>query len=537
MTRLRRSMLFIPGSNAAMLSTAFGYRPDSIMFDLEDAVALREKDSARLLVFHAIRNPVYRGIETVVRINPLNAAFGLKDLEAAVRAGAEVIRLPKTDSPEDVRRLEETVQLIERECGREPGATRLMAAIESASGVVNAVTIATASRRMMGIALAGFDYVVDMQTERGDGTELFYARCAVLHAARAARIDAFDVVFGNINDEAGFVKEAELAKRLGFNGKSLINPRQIELLHNVYAPSAQDVADAGQVVAAAEQAEREGLGVVSLNGRMVDAPIINRARRVLQLAERSGVRTERPGSGPGFQRQRGHRVGRDHDGRFGRPLRRGGQRAFGHRGGPADPQPDSHRGAAGEALTGKGAPMPSPGPPAAFRAVGLAEVLANREARVAWQRSVLARWKVPIVSLTLVLPGPHKDSPDSRFLLEAAARALDGLLAERGWPALLAEARFNPTGPEAVRAVAADPLELKRALTELEANHPLGRLWDLDVICPTRGGIPRRTLGLPPRSCLLCARPAHACARSRAHPLPSLLAAVDALIQAYRVHT
>jgi len=132
--------------------------------------------------------------------------------------------------------------------------------------------------------------VVDMQTERGDGTELFYARCAVLHAARAAGIDAFDVVFGDLNDEAGFVKEAELAKRLGFNGKSLINPRQIAPLHNVYAPSEQEVAHAGRVMAAAEQAEREGLGVVSLNGKMIDAPIINRARRVLRLAEMSGVR-------------------------------------------------------------------------------------------------------------------------------------------------------------------------------------------------------------------------------------------------------
>ena len=283
-------MLFIPGSSAAMLSTAFVHQPDSIMFDLEDAVALREKDSARLLVFHALRNPVYQGVERVVRINPLNTPFGPRDLEAAVRAGADVIRLPKTDSREDVLELESQVERIERECGREVGSTQLMAAIESASGVVNAVAIASASPRLMGIALAGFDYVMDMQTERGDGTELFYARCAVLHAARAARIDAFDVVFSDLNDEAGFIREAELAKRLGFNGKSLINPRQIELLHNVYAPTAQDVAQAGRVVAAAVQAERDGLGVVALNGKMIDAPIINHARRVLQLVQTSGVR-------------------------------------------------------------------------------------------------------------------------------------------------------------------------------------------------------------------------------------------------------
>jgi citrate lyase subunit beta/citryl-CoA lyase len=283
-------MLFIPGSNAAMLSTAFVYRPDSIMFDLEDAVALSEKDSARLLVYHALQLPAYKGIETVVRINPLDTPYGLKDVEAAVRGGAEIIRLPKTDCAEDIHQLEREVERIERECGREVGSTRLMAAIESASGVVNAVAIATASPRMDSIALAGFDYVVDMQTQRGDGTELFYARCAVLHAARAAKIDAFDVVFSDVNDDEGFLKEVEVAKRLGFNGKSLINPRQIELLHKAYMPTAKEISKAELIVDAAEKAEREGLGVVSLNGKMVDPPVVLNARRILALANPSFVR-------------------------------------------------------------------------------------------------------------------------------------------------------------------------------------------------------------------------------------------------------
>lgn len=290
--KLRRSMLFLPGSNAAMLSTAFVYKPDSIMFDLEDAVSLREKDSARLLVFHALRMPAYRdsGIETVVRINPLSTPFGMKDLEAVVRAGVEVVRLPKTDTADDVHALEAEVERIERECGREVGSTRLMAAIESASGVVNAVAIATASKRLIGIALAGFDYVMDMRTERGDGTELFYARCAVLHAARFARIDAFDVVFSDVNDDEGFLKEVDLVRRLGFDGKSLINPRQIDLLHNAFAPTQEEVDYSRRVVAAAEQGEKQGLGVVSLNGKMIDAPVIEHARVVLRRADASGVR-------------------------------------------------------------------------------------------------------------------------------------------------------------------------------------------------------------------------------------------------------
>jgi len=290
MKKLRRSMLFIPGANAAMLSTAFIYRPDSIMFDLEDAVSLREKDSARILVFHALQQPMYQDIETVVRINPLNTPFGLQDLEAVVRAGVDVVRLPKTDAPEDIFELETHIERIERACGREVGSTRTMAAIESAIGVINAVAIARCSPRLIGIALAAFDYVMDMQTERGDGTELFYARCAVLHAARAAGIDAFDVVYSDINDDEGFLKEVELVRKMGFNGKSLINPRQIELLHNAYAPTQEAVDYAERVIAAAQEGERNGLGVISLNGKMIDGPIINHAQVVLERARASGVR-------------------------------------------------------------------------------------------------------------------------------------------------------------------------------------------------------------------------------------------------------
>ncbi|WP_433915316.1 citrate (pro-3S)-lyase subunit beta [Klebsiella michiganensis] len=285
----RRSMLFIPGANAAMLSTSFVYGADAVMFDLEDAVSLREKDTARLLVHHALQHPLYRDVETVVRINPLSTPFGLADLEAVVRAGVDMVRLPKTDSKEDIHELEAQVERIERECGREVGSTKLMAAIESALGVVNAVEIARASPRLSAIALAAFDYVMDMGTSRGDGTELFYARCAVLHAARVAGIAAYDVVWSDINNEEGFLAEANLAKNLGFNGKSLVNPRQIELLHQVYAPTLKDVEHAREVIAAAEEAEARGLGVVSLNGKMIDGPIIDHARKVVALSA-SGIR-------------------------------------------------------------------------------------------------------------------------------------------------------------------------------------------------------------------------------------------------------
>ena len=160
-------------------------------------------------------------------------------------------------------------------------------------------------------------------------------------------------------------------------------------------------------------------------------------------------------------------------------------------------------------------------------------MLASRVARAARQRAALARWRHPVISVTLVLPGPRKAGAGPQALLEAALAAVDGLLAERAWPVEQAQARLEPTGPEALRVVDADPLELKRALAALEETHPLGRLWDLDVLAPDRGSIARKELGLPPRRCLLCPEPAHACARSRAHPLPELLAAIEAKLEAF----
>jgi citrate (pro-3S)-lyase, beta subunit len=290
--KLRRSMLFVPGSNAAMISNTFIYKPDSIMFDLEDAVALKEKDSARILVAHALQHPLYQEIETVVRVNPLDSEFGLNDLNAVVRAGVDVVRMPKTETAQDVVDMDLAITEIEKACGREVGSTKMLAAIESPLGITQANQIATASKRLIGIALGAEDYVRNLKTERSpEGIELLFARCSILQAARAAGIQAFDTVYSNANNEEGFLKEAALIKQLGFDGKSLVNPRQIEFLHNLFAPTQKDVDQAEKIIAAAEEAERNGLGVVSLNGKMIDAPIIDRARLVLERAK-SGIREE-----------------------------------------------------------------------------------------------------------------------------------------------------------------------------------------------------------------------------------------------------
>ncbi|WP_455011666.1 citrate (pro-3S)-lyase subunit beta [Haemophilus parahaemolyticus] len=290
--KLRRSMLFVPGSNAAMISNTFIYKPDSIMFDLEDAVALKEKDSARILVAHALQHPLYQEIETVVRVNPLDSEFGLADLNAVVRAGVDVVRMPKTETAQDVIDMDREITEIEKVCGRQVGSTKMLAAIESPLGITQANQIATASKRLIGIALGAEDYVRNLKTERSpEGIELLFARCSILQAARAAGIQAFDTVYSNANNEEGFLAEAALIKQLGFDGKSLINPRQIELLHNLFAPTQKDVDQARRIIDAAEEAERNGLGVVSLNGKMIDAPIIDRAKLVLERAK-SGIREE-----------------------------------------------------------------------------------------------------------------------------------------------------------------------------------------------------------------------------------------------------
>jgi holo-ACP synthase len=165
--------------------------------------------------------------------------------------------------------------------------------------------------------------------------------------------------------------------------------------------------------------------------------------------------------------------------------------------------------------------------------VTLEEVLRNRERRVQLQREALEFFGRPLVSVTIVNPGPVKDSPSARKVMTHALSALMAAMADRSWEVLNWEVRYDPTGPEALLVVVAGSLELKQAMTRLEEEHPLGRLWDLDVIDPLRGAISRKTLGLPARRCLICAEDAHACSRSRAHSLQELQNAIEEIIHAY----
>ncbi len=291
MERLRRTMMFVPASNPGMMRDASIYGADSIMFDLEDSVSLKEKDTSRFLLYNALKTFDYGDTETVVRINSLDMG-GKDDIYATVRAGIQVIRLPKTESAEDVLDAEAVIEDAERKCGREVGTTKMMAAIEGPQGVLNALSIATASKRLIGIALGSEDYVTAMKTRRyadRDSEEIFFARSMIVHAARAAGIAALDTVFSDVDDEETLRKETEFIKQIGFDGKSVINPRQIPVVNSVYTPTEKEINNAKNVIYAIEEAESRGSGVIALNGKMIDKPIVERAQRVLMLAEKAGL--------------------------------------------------------------------------------------------------------------------------------------------------------------------------------------------------------------------------------------------------------
>lgn len=288
--RLRRTMMYVPGNSPAMIQNAHIYGSDSLMFDLEDSVSPLEKDSARQLVFEAVQTIDYGDKELVVRINGLDVPTWRMDVRAMVQAGIDVIRLPKTESAADLQTLEAEIEAAEQEFGIEIGKTKMMAAIETAEGVLNAREIAKASKRMIGIAIGAEDYVVDLKTKRSpSGIELTVGRGLVLLAARSAGIAALDTAYTRVGDMEGFIEEVKLIKQLGFDGKSVINPNQIDPLHKIYAPTDHEISEALDIMDALEEAKAKGSGVINLRGKMIDKPIVDRAERVIELAKAMGV--------------------------------------------------------------------------------------------------------------------------------------------------------------------------------------------------------------------------------------------------------
>lgn len=282
--------MFLNCQKPALIKDPYIYKPDSIMLDLEDAVAEREKDAARYSLFHALREIDYRGVERVVRINGLDTDLWREDIRCAVAGGCDSVRIPKTETAEDVRRVEAAIAAAEQEFGVEPGRTLIMAALESARGVMNAFEVCQSSPRLFGIALSGGDYTKDLQTTiSGTGVELMGARQHMIIAARAAGVQCFDTVYTNLDDMNGFRKDVETIHAMGFDGKSIINPRQIPIVHDVFTPKAKDILFAEKVVREIDTKKAQGIGVFTVDGKMIDIAFYAGAKRTLALARASGV--------------------------------------------------------------------------------------------------------------------------------------------------------------------------------------------------------------------------------------------------------
>ena len=288
--RLRRTMMFLNAQKPGLIKDPYIYRPDSIMLDLEDAVAENQKDAARFSLYHALKTIDYRGCERVVRINGLDTPYWKEDIRCAVAGGCDAIRIPKTERPEDVRTVEDHIEAAEKEFGIPEGRTLIMAAIESARGVMKALDICEASERLFGIALSGGDYTKDLQTHiTGTGIELMGARQNMIIAARAAGVQCFDTVYTNLDDMEGFRKDVETINLMGFDGKSIINPRQITIVHEIFTPTPKDIIFAEKVVKEIDDKKARGIGVFTVDGKMIDIAFYDGARRIIALAKASGV--------------------------------------------------------------------------------------------------------------------------------------------------------------------------------------------------------------------------------------------------------
>ncbi|MBS5211040.1 aldolase/citrate lyase family protein [Klebsiella sp. 10982] len=288
--RLRRTMMFMNAQKPGLLKDAWIYGADSIILDLEDAVAENQKDAARFSLYHALKNIDYGDTEVIVRINGLDTPHWQEDIRCVVAAGADGIRIAKCESAQDVHLVEEHVLAAEKEFAQEEGRTLLMAALESPKGILNALEIVTASERIFGCAISGGDFRKNMHVriEEG-GIEMLAARGNMLIAARAAGVQCFDTMYPHIDDIEGFEAEVRQNRKMGFDGKSIVNPRQIKYVHDTFAPTVKEIAYAEKLIYSFDEQTEAGVGVYTVDGKMVDIPFFEDARRIIALAKACGV--------------------------------------------------------------------------------------------------------------------------------------------------------------------------------------------------------------------------------------------------------
>lgn len=287
-----RTLLFVPGIRPNMIERARNLPADVLVLDLEDSVPIAEKAAARDLVKNSLEGMAQRGQMVFVRINGLHTGLAEEDLKAVIGPHLDGINLPKPASGEDIRQADAMITALEKERGLEIGHIRILPWIETAVAVVKAFEIATASPRVVGISFGAEDFTLDMGIQRTqEGTEILYPRAMVAVAARAANVLAIDTPYPAYTDEAGLIRETEVAKQLGYQGKFLIHPSQIEPVNRVFQPTSEEIDYARRVVEAFVQAEAQGFGATSLEGKMIDVPIVERARKLLATSEALSQKT------------------------------------------------------------------------------------------------------------------------------------------------------------------------------------------------------------------------------------------------------
>ena len=289
--RLRRTMMFLSAQKPGLIKDAYIYGVDSLILDLEDAVAENQKDAARFSLYHTLTNIDYRGAERIVRINALDTPHWKEDIRVCVAGGCDGIRISKCERASDVKTVVEHIERAEAEFRREPGSTMVMAALESPLGVLNAYEISTACPdRMIGVAISGGDFRKCMQTSyQPGGVEMLAGRGFMLLAARAAGVQCFDTVFTNLDDMEGFRAEVIQNKQMGFDGKSIINPKQIAIVHEIFTPTQKEIFNAEKIVRAVREQAAQGVGVFTVDGKMIDIAFLPGAERTIALAKASGV--------------------------------------------------------------------------------------------------------------------------------------------------------------------------------------------------------------------------------------------------------
>lgn len=284
--RLRRSRLYLPGSEPKYFINAALHRPDAVILDLEDSVHRGEKDAARILVRNTLRAVDFGGCERMVRINQL--PMGLEDLAEIIPEVPDLILIPKVEQSGQVTEVDRMIAELETRQGIDRPIW-LMPIVESALGIENAFAIAASTPRVVALTIGLEDYTADLGVVKSaGGGESLYARTRMVNAAKAAAIQAIDSVYGDVGDMDGLRRWAENSRSLGFEGMGCIHPGQIRVIHEAFAPTATEIEKALKIVSAFQEAEHQGLGVVSLGSKMIDPPVVERARKLVERAKTMG---------------------------------------------------------------------------------------------------------------------------------------------------------------------------------------------------------------------------------------------------------